>query len=74
MQSYDEFIKQLNEGYVFEFIYMEKEHKVMSFDKKNYVLIKYTTDNHNNREEKSIVPRKVLKEMWKGITNIIYSY
>ena len=74
MYTFEKFIQELNEGYIFEFKYMKLIHKAMSFDKKSFVLIRYTHDNHSEREEKSIVNEKVLKEMWKDISEITYSY
>ena len=74
MYTFEQFINELNEGYIFEFKYMQKEHKIMSFDEKSYVLKKYTSDNKSEREESSIVEVKVLKEMWKDISDITYSY
>lgn len=74
MESFEEMLEQLNNGYVFEFMYMDKQHKVMSFDKTTYTVIKYTNDNKSNREERKIVKSEVLKEMYKDMTNITYSY
>lgn len=74
MYTFEKFIQELNEGYIFEFKYMKLTHKAMSFDKKSFVLIKYTFDNNSEREQKSIVNEKVLKEMWKDISEITYSY
>lgn len=74
MFSFNKIIEDLQNGYVLSFIYMEKEHNIMSFDKNRYIVIKYTNDNHNKREEKMIVPLKVLKEMWKDMKEISYVY
>ncbi len=74
MESFEEMLEQLNQGYIFEFMYMDKPHKVMSFDKVTYTVIKYTNDNNSNREERKIVNTKVLKEMYRDMTNITYSY
>lgn len=74
MYTFEQFINELNEGYIFEFKYMEKIHKAMSFDKRSYVIKKFTNDNRSEREESSIIEEKVLKEMWKDISDITYSY
>lgn len=74
MNNFEEFLKQLDDGYVFEFMYMDKMHKVMSFDKETYTVIKYTSDNKSNREERKIVNEEILKEMFDQMSNITYEY
>ena len=74
MKNVEEFLKQLDAGYVFEVMYMEKMHKVMSFDKETYTVIKYTSDNKSKREERKIVNQEVLREMFEQMSNITYEY
>lgn len=74
MFSLEKIIQDLQDGYVLSFEYMNKEHQIMSFDKDHYVVKKYTYDNLNKREEKMIVPIKVLKEMFKDMKDISYVY
>ena len=72
--EYKEMLKQLHNGYTFEFQYMNKLHKLTGIDSKAYVLITYTEDTKNTREMKQIVSRKVVHEMYKGMTDITYAY
>ncbi len=74
MFTFEKIIDDLQNGYVLSFIYMDKEHHVMSFDKNHYVIKKFSNDNYSKREEKMIVPIKVLKEMYKDMTQISYVY
>ena len=74
MCDFKKFINELNNGFVFEFEYMKKQHKVSSFDNATYTVISYTQDNYSHRLERKIVNEEVLKEMFRDMENITYSY
>lgn len=74
MCNFQKFLNQLNDGFVFEFEYMGKQHKVASFDKATYTITKYTNDNKSEREERKIINKFALKELFKGMSNITYLY
>lgn len=74
MFDFEKFIEELKKGFVFEYEYMNKQHKISSFDNETYTIIAYTTDNYSTREERKIVKEEVLKEIFKDIKNITYIY
>lgn len=74
MFEFEKFIEELKTGFVFEFEYMNKQHKISSFDTETYTVIVYTKDNYSTREERKIVKEDVLKEMFNDMENITYVY
>ena len=44
MFDFEKFIEELKKGFVFEYEYMNKQHKISSFDNETYTIIAYTTD------------------------------
>ncbi len=74
MWTFEKFIKDLYDGYVLEFEYMNCKHHITYLDEDKYSIIKYTQDNKHKREERRIVNTNVVEEMFKFIQEITYVY
>ena len=74
MCDFKKFINELDNGFMFEFMYMKVKHRVSSCGDTTYSLISHTKDNYSLRIERKIVNEEVLKEMFDDMENITYFY